>query len=127
MKYRLMKNLPKCLRGRLLEPVCLGKSYIVVLTKQEQELGSVKVYSWPKVDVESNPHWFQPVDENEDENVAKIWEHQSNPMFHPLTCGTDSKHALLTPMVNVDGDIVLVCDDCSYHQIFVTNDKEEDE
>lgn len=119
MKYRLMKNLPNCLRGRTLEPINNGDNYTVVLTDLEKQMGSVQVYSWPTVDMENNPNWFQPIDENEDKNITNIWEHQSNPMFHPLTCGNDSKHALLTPMLNVDGEIVLVCDDCSYHQVFI--------
>ena len=116
-----MRNLPKCLRGRVLSLTCLDTKYTVMLSEQERVFNAVTQYSWPVVDVENNPHWFQEIPEDEDITISRIWEHQSNPMFHPLTCGTDSNHALLSPITNADGEIVLVCDDCAYHQVFNIN------
>lgn len=35
--------------------------------------------------------------------------------IHPLTCGNDSNHTILFPLVE-DGQLVLVCADCDYRQ-----------
>lgn len=38
--------------------------------------------------------------------------------MHPLTCGNDSSHALLFPLL-VEGHIVLACPDCDYTQTHI--------
>lgn len=36
-------------------------------------------------------------------------------MTHPLTCGNDSSHKPLVPVI-VKGQVELKCEDCDYHQ-----------
>lgn len=50
--------------------------------------------------------------------IAKLKEWQSNPMFHPLTCGSDSNHGDLVP-VEKDGNVILKCPDCDYEQYHI--------
>lgn len=62
---------------------------------------------------------------------ASIERWQANPAFHPLTCGEDSNHEPLNPVVEPTNDgerLVLVCPTCGYRQdyipsIFVTEVK----
>ena len=44
-----------------------------------------------------------------------IEQWQADPTFHPLTCGFDSKHRPLMPVVKGDR-LILVCPDCDYRQ-----------
>jgi len=47
--------------------------------------------------------------------LQRILEHQLHSNRHPLTCGNDSKHNVLIPLV-VDGKINLRCRDCNWVQ-----------
>jgi len=40
---------------------------------------------------------------------------QNDPCIHPLTCGNNSNHQLLIPVIR-DNKCILVCDDCGYTQ-----------
>lgn len=55
--------------------------------------------------------------------MGGICRHQSNRLFpppfnriHAYTCGNDSRHAVLFPLL-LDGLRVLVCPDCDYVQV----------
>ncbi len=52
------------------------------------------------------------------DQMNAITRHQLNPLVHPLTCGHDSKHAPLFPIVE-DGAVVLRCTDCGYGQTHI--------
>jgi hypothetical protein len=41
--------------------------------------------------------------------------YQEFPYFHPLTCGVDSRHTELEPILT-DDRITWKCNDCGYHQ-----------
>lgn len=45
-----------------------------------------------------------------------IW--QRKPVFHQLTCGKDSKHALLEGSIS-NNKVVLHCPDCEYTQTYI--------
>lgn len=47
--------------------------------------------------------------------LERINRWQRNPVFHPLTCETDSRHALLNGKIE-DGKLELYCPDCAYVQ-----------
>lgn len=49
------------------------------------------------------------------DRLQKILEHQLNQNMHPLTCGNDSNHNVLIPLI-VDGQIHLQCRDCDWAQ-----------
>jgi hypothetical protein len=49
------------------------------------------------------------------ETMEAIRKYQNCDYLHPLTCGNDSRHALLKP-IEKDGKIILVCPDCDYVQ-----------
>ena len=55
----------------------------------------------------------------DDSKVAAIYSWQNAGYLHPLTCGTNSEHALLVPHKIVEGVIVLRCRDCDYVQTSV--------
>jgi len=56
---------------------------------------------------------------NENQKLLEaIKEYQSCPYVHPLTCGTNSLHRLLKG-VEINGQVVLECIDCSYHQDWI--------
>ena len=55
---------------------------------------------------------------NNEDIINKITEHQKNPMFHPLTCGNDSRHNLLIP-IEKGGNVILICPDCNYEQYYI--------
>ena|SRR3989344_2244656 len=50
-----------------------------------------------------------------EEIINRINAYQSNLMFHPLTCGKNSAHALLEPKEE-DGKVILVCPTCGHKQ-----------
>lgn len=47
--------------------------------------------------------------------LERIKRWQRDPVFHPLTCGTDSRHALLNGKIE-NGKMELYCPDCDYTQ-----------
>lgn len=49
------------------------------------------------------------------EVVKAVIKHQTNPLVHPLTCGNDSTHEILQPIVS-DGEVHLWCVECDYVQ-----------
>ena len=49
------------------------------------------------------------------EIIEKVRRYQDIDIFHPLTCGNDSNHALLVAEDH-GGKVVLVCPDCDYVQ-----------
>ena len=49
------------------------------------------------------------------EKIETIIAWQNSGRFHPFTCGNDSGHKPLVP-AEIDGKIVLVCEDCDYMQ-----------
>lgn len=49
------------------------------------------------------------------EIVARVMEWQAAEWVHPLTCGNDSHHRKLVPLL-VGGDVGLMCADCDYVQ-----------
>jgi len=53
------------------------------------------------------------------DKIKQIKEYQeagSKGIVHPLTCGNDSSHDLLSPMFNSDNEVALICWDCDYVQ-----------
>lgn len=52
---------------------------------------------------------------NNIEKIEAIRKHQNNPMLHPLTCGNNSNHKPLEPVV-IDSKVCLICLNCSYTQ-----------
>lgn len=52
------------------------------------------------------------------EVIEKVKAWQASPHVHPLTCAADSNHALLVP-VEEEGGVILVCPDCGRRQMFV--------
>jgi hypothetical protein len=50
--------------------------------------------------------------------LERIRKWQEEPVFHPLTCGVDSKHALLKG-VEEEGKIILFCPTCNYKQSYL--------
>jgi len=57
--------------------------------------------------------------ENDDIYNAIEW-YQSQSLFHPLTCGKDSRHDLIVP--RHDGnDVILKCPTCGFTQRHVPN------
>lgn len=74
-------------------------------------------YDWPEA-VEALTAADQLLDQM---NAVTIWQTGRHPdgtplhRMHPLTCGNNSNHAPLFPLI--DGDrVVLVCADCDYTQ-----------
>lgn len=47
-----------------------------------------------------------------------ICRHQLDQTRHPLTCGNDSSHDVLVPIVE-DEVVVLRCSGCDYRQTFI--------
>lgn len=60
MNYRLLKDLPSCHKGRVLRPNIDGSFYVIEITDKEK-LKGLKEYSFPKIDVINNPHWFEEI------------------------------------------------------------------
>lgn len=52
------------------------------------------------------------------DTIDRINAYQANPMFHPLTCGTNSRHGSLHALWNGEA-VILKCPDCSYEQTFI--------
>ena len=77
----------------------------VYLTYTKQLFCQMYLKTYQKADKMSN-----------DEKIKAITAWQENGEFHPLTCGTDSKHSLLVPEEDEDGNVVLKCKDCDYTQ-----------
>ena len=50
-----------------------------------------------------------------EDKIKRIKEWQNCSFVHPLTCGNDSSHGLLTPFVD-DDKLKLKCPDCEYIQ-----------
>lgn len=50
-----------------------------------------------------------------EEIIKAIEKHQNAGCVHPLTCGNDSTHKDLVAK-EVNGKVILVCDDCDYTQ-----------
>lgn len=49
----------------------------------------------------------------------KIQEHQEAIWHHPFTCGNNSRHSPLVPLMMKHGDsfeLILACEDCSWEQ-----------
>lgn len=61
MNYRLLKDLPNCPAGRILKLTDSGMYYCTDIGPKE----SIQFYSWPIVDVINNPHWFEEITEDE--------------------------------------------------------------
>lgn len=53
-----------------------------------------------------------------EELIAAINDWQQDATIHPLTCGNDSRHALLYP-VEENGRVVLRCRNCDYRQEWI--------
>jgi len=53
-----------------------------------------------------------------EDKLNKIIEYQNDNSVHPLTCGNDSSHTPLIPILQGD-NIVLICADCSYSQSYI--------
>ncbi len=53
-----------------------------------------------------------------EEIIKAIESWQANDWVHPLTCGNNSLHENLIPVVQ-DGTIVLKCTDCDYVQTYI--------
>jgi len=53
-----------------------------------------------------------------EDKITRIIANQNNPMYHPLTCGNDSRHTPLVPVREGD-NIVLICPDCDYRQEYI--------
>jgi len=49
------------------------------------------------------------------EIIRRIREYQDNSMVHPLTCGNNSNHANLEPVI-INGKVALMCLNCDYIQ-----------
>lgn len=47
--------------------------------------------------------------------LQKVRKWQACEFVHPLTCGNNSRHALLVPSIK-EGKLVLTCPDCDYRQ-----------
>ena len=58
------------------------------------------------------------VERDTDFIVKRITEWQNNPLLHPLTCGINSRHQLLQPVVH-DEKVLLECPDCDYLQTHI--------
>lgn len=50
--------------------------------------------------------------------VRAVMHYQSNPHVHPLTCGNNSEHQVLQPMI-VGTQVALICIDCGYVQTYI--------
>jgi hypothetical protein len=50
--------------------------------------------------------------------VKQIIAWQSNPLLHPLTCGNDSNHEVLVPVIEKK-KVILRCLDCEYIQRWI--------
>ena len=60
-----------------------------------------------------------------EELVDSIIDHQNNPKLHPLTCGNNSNHTPLVPVIEGE-EVVLLCPDCDYKQSYIPYIKKED-
>lgn len=49
------------------------------------------------------------------EDLDVLEKYQENPFVHPLTCGNNSLHGLLSPRI-VSEKMILECPDCDYVQ-----------
>lgn len=47
--------------------------------------------------------------------MSDLNRHQHRSDVHPYTCGNDSNHGNLYPVLD-DGKVVLLCPDCDYRQ-----------
>lgn len=52
------------------------------------------------------------------EKIEHIKKYQKNKNYHPLTCGNNSKHEVLYPVLGND-KVILKCLDCDYIQNWV--------
>lgn len=50
-----------------------------------------------------------------DATIDRIIAHQNDSSLHPLTCGNDSTHTPLVPVLE-GHKVVLICPDCDYRQ-----------
>jgi hypothetical protein len=50
----------------------------------------------------------EPERERQLKEALRIAQHQLNPFVHPYTCGIESNHLPLVPMIR-DGEVELVC------------------
>lgn len=48
--------------------------------------------------------------------IDRLVRYQSLELVHPLTCGVDSSHQLLTVIEKTGGELKLFCEDCSFEQ-----------
>ena len=53
-----------------------------------------------------------------EEIIEKIRKYQENRHVHPLTCGINSRHAILEPR-EMDGKVKLKCPACDYIQDWI--------
>ena len=54
------------------------------------------------------------------EKIDAINRWQTNGSYHPLTCGVDSGHEVLTPFIDEnDNNVVLKCPTCGYIQNWI--------
>jgi hypothetical protein len=51
--------------------------------------------------------------------IARIARWQNAGTVHPLTCGNDSRHAVLVARERDDGSVYLACPDCTYTQTHI--------
>lgn len=54
-----------------------------------------------------------------DKILERIRKYQEEPVFHELTCGNDSRHAVLKALLTFERGIILVCPDCDYIQTHI--------
>lgn len=50
--------------------------------------------------------------------LERIRKWQEEPVFHELTCGNDSRHELLKPVIE-ESKVVLICPTCDYKQVHI--------
>lgn len=76
----------------------------------------VNVPSFANVPITVQTNNEEPVDN--EILLERIRKWQEEPVFHPLTCGVDSKHALLKGVVE-GNKVILLCPDCNYKQSYL--------
>lgn len=57
------------------------------------------------------------MDQNIVFKAVEAW--QKNDMVHQLTCGNDSNHPILIPIISDEGKCILYCSECGYEQNFI--------
>ena len=57
------------------------------------------------------------MDQNIVFKAVEAW--QKNDMVHQLTCGNDSNHPALIPIMSDEGKCILHCSECGYEQHFI--------